>query len=254
MPADPSPPPAPGGQDGAAIETTPGLRHILWFILWLVPLFIVCLLPFFAWLEPLMVRGEIMGEPGVVGRAYIVALAAFYVAALLALAGAFALQGRRAAGMLGLRPTTRSWLVFGAVATVATSFALDLVGTPVREWVSGSDAPMEIQEIVTEMTETQGLLMASLAVAGLLGPLIEELVFRGLLFGALRRYVTFWPAALVSAVLFGAAHVEPAHAIQAGLLGLVLAWLYERSFSLWVPIAAHMVNNLAAVIAVSLGY
>jgi uncharacterized protein len=84
-----------------------------------------------------------------------------------------------------------------------------------------------------------------------LGPIAEETLFRGLLFGGPRRYAPFWVAAGVTGALFGAAHLSTGDLAAAGLLaflGVLLAGLYERSGSLGPPIALHMINNLAATV------
>jgi membrane protease YdiL (CAAX protease family) len=88
-----------------------------------------------------------------------------------------------------------------------------------------------------------------------LAPLGEELLFRGLLLRALVRRMEFWPAALISGVIFGIAHVDqyvpypiwPRTLTLAGT-GVVLAWLY-RWRGYWGSVAAHASVNLGAAIA-----
>ena len=76
-----------------------------------------------------------------------------------------------------------------------------------------------------------------------MGPIVEETLFRGLLFRGLRGYWTFWPAALASGIWFGALHLSasgfPLHVVG----GVLYAWAYERSGSLWPPILAHAFIN-----------
>ncbi len=74
-------------------------------------------------------------------------------------------------------------------------------------------------------------------------PAVEEMLFRGLLFGALRP--AFGPgwAALVSAVLFAGAHQSLSSFLSLALVGLVFAWLYERTGSLITSTVAHGVFN-----------
>ena len=77
----------------------------------------------------------------------------------------------------------------------------------------------------------------------------EELFFRGLIFGGLRQRLSLWPAALISAVLFGLPHLpqgDLAVVLQLSVLGVILAWAYERSGALWAPIALHGLNNTLA--------
>lgn len=81
-----------------------------------------------------------------------------------------------------------------------------------------------------------------LLVIGILAPITEELLFRGVLLGALlERYAAKW-AVPVSAVLFAVAHLSQ-QVVTALMLGLVLGWLRVRTRSLAPAIALHVVNN-----------
>jgi len=111
------------------------------------------------------------------------------------------------------------------------------------------------QQDVTEELGTDKSSALSLVVAGLLivvlAPLSEELFFRGFMFASLRRSMPLWPAALIAAVVWGALHLSGGNvgvAIQLSVFGVILAWLYERSGTLWAPIAAHALNNTIAFI------
>jgi membrane protease YdiL (CAAX protease family) len=74
-------------------------------------------------------------------------------------------------------------------------------------------------------------------------PALEETLFRGVLYGALRRHWSAWPAIVVSAVVFAAGHLSAAGFLPYLLVGVLLAWLYERSGSLLVSAAAHGAFN-----------
>jgi len=74
-------------------------------------------------------------------------------------------------------------------------------------------------------------------------PALEETLFRGVLYGALRRHWSVWPAIVVSAVVFAAGHLSAAGFLPFLLVGVLLAWLYERSGSLLVSAAAHGAFN-----------
>lgn len=82
------------------------------------------------------------------------------------------------------------------------------------------------------------------------GPIGEEAFFRGLIFGALRSRLSFAGAALISGLLFGSVHLPTgdfAVAAVLSFLGVLLAFLYERTGSLGPPIALHMANNGIAI-------
>lgn len=77
----------------------------------------------------------------------------------------------------------------------------------------------------------------------------EEIVFRGLLFGVLRKRFSLWPAAVISGAIFGSLHLTAGDigvAIQLSGLGVAMAWLYERTGSLWAPVMLHAANNTLA--------
>jgi membrane protease YdiL (CAAX protease family) len=93
---------------------------------------------------------------------------------------------------------------------------------------------------------------ASLVVMAVLAPLVEEAVFRGLLYGWLAGRWGTIIAWIVSSILFAAAHVELAHAILVFPLGLWFGWLRRRTDSLWPSLVAHMVNNGVAVASAAL--
>lgn len=77
-------------------------------------------------------------------------------------------------------------------------------------------------------------------------PLFEEIIFRGILFAALRGRMGFLPAALLSSGVF--AMIHPYDLVGNLILvggGVAFAWLYERTGNLWACIAAHSAYNFA---------
>jgi membrane protease YdiL (CAAX protease family) len=83
-------------------------------------------------------------------------------------------------------------------------------------------------------------------------PVFEELIFRGLLYGTLRTRMT-WPlAALTSGLVFALAHgYSVAGFLSVFLSGVLWAWVYERTGSLVPPILAHVVNNAAVAVTLT---
>ena len=82
----------------------------------------------------------------------------------------------------------------------------------------------------------------------LIPALLEELLFRGVLFAILERLRGACFAITVSALLFGIAHLDPHHAAIATVLGLQLG-LLRYFFGLRLAIAAHLLNNALALFA-----
>jgi ABC-2 type transport system permease protein len=79
-------------------------------------------------------------------------------------------------------------------------------------------------------------------------PLFEEFIFRGLVYGGLRRSFGFWPAALASAAIFAILH-PPVSVPPVFVLGLATAWSYERSRGLLAPMITHAVYNAGVLVA-----
>jgi len=75
-------------------------------------------------------------------------------------------------------------------------------------------------------------------------PTCEELLFRGALYGGLRRVLHPVAAVVISALLFGVAHGNVTTLLlPVTALGVALALLYERTASLTVPILFHALHN-----------
>jgi membrane protease YdiL (CAAX protease family) len=81
-------------------------------------------------------------------------------------------------------------------------------------------------------------------------PIAEEIFFRGFVFGGLRRSLPFVAAALISGAIFGAFHYTGARSAtvlpQLAVLGVALAWVYERTGSIYPTITIHILNNALA--------
>ena len=103
--------------------------------------------------------------------------------------------------------------------------------------------------LVDEMMNALPLSIELVCVCGL-GPLCEELLFRGLLAGRLARYGQA-PGAFVSALLFGLYHANLEQFFYAFLLGLLLAYVYYRTGMLRFPVALHMVLNFFGAVVPS---
>lgn len=89
-------------------------------------------------------------------------------------------------------------------------------------------------------------LMAAAAV--LVAPICEEIVFRGYLYGASKRFVGPWVACICSALVFSCAHASLAALLPLFAFGCLLAFIYQKSGSIWAPMAVHFLFNGATVL------
>lgn len=85
-------------------------------------------------------------------------------------------------------------------------------------------------------------------------PLLEELLYRGVIYGRLRRMMSIVPAVCISAAIFGVVHFNIVQFVYAFLLGIVLALCMEKCGHMYGAVAAHMIANAIAVIRTETGF
>jgi membrane protease YdiL (CAAX protease family) len=165
-------------------------------------------------------------------------LGAFFAIGFLAVVAAVAPLGRAAIPALGLRPANWKYIVFGALGTMALSVAVSQVGLE-------PEGMKQVLDVVRDLHQ----LALSLLLLAVLAPLVEELVFRGLLYGWLAGRWGKNVGWIVSSLAFAAAHTEPAHIVLVLPLGLLFGWLRKRTDSLLPSVVAHIANNGLALVA-----
>lgn len=84
--------------------------------------------------------------------------------------------------------------------------------------------------------------IAILAIA-LFGPILEELVFRRVIFGSLYQGTSFWIAALISSLFFALMHFDFVHILLYAITGFVMAFLYTKTGRIITPMIAHILLN-----------
>ncbi|ADU28654.1 CPBP family intramembrane glutamic endopeptidase [Evansella cellulosilytica] len=85
-------------------------------------------------------------------------------------------------------------------------------------------------------------------------PIMEEIVFRKIIFGSLFKRYGFWIAALLSGVIFAIVHMDFKHLLVYLLGGIVLAYLYVKTKRIIVPIIAHVgINSFVMIVQVIFG-
>jgi membrane protease YdiL (CAAX protease family) len=76
---------------------------------------------------------------------------------------------------------------------------------------------------------------------------IEEIFFRGFIFGGLWEQIGWVRAGLISSLLFGLAHLSVYLVLPFAAIGFLFAWSYRRTGSLLPGILAHAITNAANV-------
>jgi membrane protease YdiL (CAAX protease family) len=91
--------------------------------------------------------------------------------------------------------------------------------------------------------------VATVAVVAVLGPVLEEVLLRGVVLGAVSRRVGTWPAIVGCALAFALLHASLWSLLPLTVLGVGLGWLATRGRSLWPAVAAHVLYNAVLVAA-----
>ena len=164
---------------------------------------------------------------------------------------AFALRNTHPNQWLGLRWKGWPWVFVIAPATVGAMWVLMLVMHVLGyvDWMESLGAEPE-QDAVTLLKTTKDpvILMLMIFTAVIIAPLWEEVVFRGYLHPVLKKYGGVWTGAIFSSLLFAAVHNSMAAMLPLFVLAMLMVWLYERTGSIWTPIAIHACFNAAAVV------
>ena len=94
---------------------------------------------------------------------------------------------------------------------------------------------------------------AQIVCLGVIIPLAEELMFRGILFKRFREYGTFARAALFSTMMFSLAHGNFVQMAYAFAIGMLLSFVYEKYDSFAAPVILHICVNITSLIVTKLG-
>ena len=113
------------------------------------------------------------------------------------------------------------------------------------------EMPKEMEELFTSMCSTP----YGYFTLAVLAPWAEEVVFRGAILRKLLEIFSHqmhWVAIVISAIIFGAVHMNMAQGVNAFVLGLLLGWMFYRTGSIFPGIVLHWANNTIAYILVRL--
>lgn len=89
---------------------------------------------------------------------------------------------------------------------------------------------------------------------GILVPLVEELLYRGIVYARLSDWIGLMPAAVVSALIFGGLHLNLVQFIYAFLMGLFMVYLLEKLHGLYGAVLGHIGANLVTVLRTETGF
>ena len=242
-PQAPPEPPKPIGPD--RMDVPWGFRGSIWGLIG--GLLLVVIVP------PLLVLpfDQNIADPDKASDAAILATQALFDGMLVAVAIGMASQWRfsltdalRRLGLRGFEGSAFGWmfLVLGVYYAGAILFSA-LVVQPDQE---------DIGKELGVCNPGIGIAIFAVLAIVVFAPVAEEIFFRGFFFAGLRTRWSLWPAALLSGAIFGLVHAPtgPTAAIPLAGLGVGLAWLYNKTGSIYPCMLAHFLNNSLAIAVV----
>jgi membrane protease YdiL (CAAX protease family) len=162
----------------------------------------------------------------------------------------FALRRRRASREdVGL-VKVRGWTL---LMMLPLTFAVMMINAVIVVVVSAlsSDVPTAREQILGQETSVGVPDLLWLILAGaILAPIVEEFLFRGLLYRYLRKKRSLGFAIVFTAALFAIAHLVPTLIPSLFVFGIFLAWVVERYGSLYPAMVLHSLNNLTSILVV----
>jgi len=152
---------------------------------------------------------------------------------------------------LGLRWRSWPWVFLIAPGTVAVMWLFfgTLQATGYMKWMESLGVESVQDTVKLLQTSRDPLILGLMAFAAVLAaPVCEEIVFRGYFYPAAKRFAGPWVAGIFSAIVFASAHGSLSALLPLFIFGCVLVFIYEKTGSLWAPIAVHFCFNGATVL------
>ncbi len=136
-------------------------------------------------------------------------------------------------------PSCLLMFFFGASLNIATIFIFALIPFP-ESWLTQYG---EMSSVITDSA-----MWLQILTSVIVAPVVEEVVFRGLIHNTLKASMPMFAAMLASALVFGMVHGAIIWIIYAGTLGFLLSWVYEKYKSLLACVCLHFGYNLCGVL------
>ncbi len=150
---------------------------------------------------------------------------------------------------LGFRWLSRGRLVAWAAIALFGGILTGLIYITLTEAIAPALSPPDLSDDLGLGGDAPlATLLYAWVTVGVVAPIVEEAFDRGFVFGGLAAHWGPWPAILVSAAVFSVAHLTPGLMLPAFVTGVIFAWVYWRSGSIWPVVTAHMTQNSLAFI------
>ncbi len=138
-------------------------------------------------------------------------------------------------------PQTIGWALLG----VPMVFIAQIIAATIEMQVFGVEPGSKNTEMIVDLTLSVPLLIL---VVSVIGPILEEIVFRKVIFGTIYKRTNFIIAASISSLIFAVVHRDFTHLLVYAALGFTFSFLYVKTKRLIVPIVAHVAVNTSVML------
>ena len=146
-----------------------------------------------------------------------------------------------------LKPLNRKVVPYIICLGICMMFVVNIVVSLAMAFLPLPQSWLDMMSQNSEMIVSASPFLQFLTVA-IVGPIAEEVLFRGLMLGGLKRTCNRWLAIVASALAFGIVHGHPIGIIYATCLGILLGWIFCKTGSLKSVIIFHMIYNAMSLI------
>ncbi len=133
---------------------------------------------------------------------------------------------------------TKMWLI-GLGVLVAWVLGITWLGL---DFLLPPDSAQQV------LDDAGGKIFVTVLLVGVVGPVAEEIFFRGFILTGLLKRFGLRRALLFSSLLFGFFHFDPGAIVPTFVLGLMLGWVYLKTTSIWPAMFAHALHNTVVVL------
>ncbi|TRM11388.1 CPBP family intramembrane metalloprotease [Lentibacillus cibarius] len=141
-------------------------------------------------------------------------------------------------------------IILWAIAGLFMAYLANGIASRIEKVFLGVKPESENTQMIMDITRVAPIFVI---VTAIIAPILEEIIFRKIIFGELYKRTNFFIAAALSALIFAIIHREPEHTLVYASMGFVFAFLYVKTKRIIVPIIVHMsLNSISVILSLAL--
>ncbi|KMK74381.1 CPBP family intramembrane glutamic endopeptidase [Alkalihalobacillus pseudalcaliphilus] len=141
--------------------------------------------------------------------------------------------------------STRSQAIGWSILGILMAYGGQIIANMINQGIFGVQPGSENTAEILALIESFPFMIL---IVSIIGPILEEIIFRMIIFGALYKRFNFAISAFASSLIFAAVHFDFNHLLIYTVMGFIFAYLYIKTKRIIVPIIAHVGINTIAVL------